>query len=93
MQQANWAINDLKYKQLEVVEVFVKGQDVFALLLMGYGKSLYYKCLAFCVGCLGCTSHRYVDLLVHTTGAMLHICCKCEAVTHYMHTLGLIIFI
>ena len=35
----------LKSEQLDVVEAFVKGRDVFALLPTGYGKSLCFGCL------------------------------------------------
>ena len=35
----------LKSEQLKVVETFVKGRDVFAVLPTGYGKSLCYGCL------------------------------------------------
>ena len=35
----------LKPEQLEVVEIFVKGRDVFAVLPTGYGKSLCFGCL------------------------------------------------
>ena len=31
---------DLKQEQLRVVEAFVEGRDVFAVLPFGYGKSL-----------------------------------------------------
>ena len=36
---------DLKPVQLKVIETFVKGCDVFAVLPTGYGKSLCYRCL------------------------------------------------
>ena len=36
---------DLKPEQLKVVETFVQGRDVFAVLPTGYGKSLCYACL------------------------------------------------
>ena len=36
---------DLKQEQLRVVEAFVHGHDVFAVLPTGYGKSLCYACL------------------------------------------------
>ena len=36
---------DLKQEQLRVVEAFVEGLDVFAVLPTGYGKSLCYACL------------------------------------------------
>ena len=36
---------DLKPEQLKVVETFVKGRDVFAVLPTDYGKSLCYGCL------------------------------------------------
>lgn len=37
--------SDLKQEQLRVVEAFVQGRDVFAVLPTGYGKSLCYACL------------------------------------------------
>ena len=36
---------DLKSHQLEVILAFVTGNDVFAVLPTGYGKSLCYACL------------------------------------------------
>ena len=36
---------DLKQEQLRVVEAFVEGRDVSAVLPTGYGKSLCYACL------------------------------------------------
>ena len=36
---------DLKPEQLDVVETFVKGRDVFAVLLTDFGKSLCFACL------------------------------------------------
>ena len=36
---------DLKPEQLKVVEMFIKGCDVFAVLPTGYRKSLCYACL------------------------------------------------
>ena len=36
---------DLKPEQLDIVETFVKGRDVFAVLPTGYGKSLCFGCL------------------------------------------------
>ena len=36
---------NLKPEQLDVVETFVKGRDVFAVLPTGYGKSLCFGCL------------------------------------------------
>ena len=33
---------DLKLEQLEVVETFVKGRDMFAVLPTGYGKRLSF---------------------------------------------------
>ena len=36
---------NLKLEQLDVVEAFVKGCDVFAVLQTGYGKSLCFGCL------------------------------------------------
>ena len=36
---------DLKPEQLEVVETFVKGRDLFAVLPTGYGKSPCFGCL------------------------------------------------
>ena len=35
----------MKPEQLRVVEAFVQGRDVFAILPTGYGKSLCYGCL------------------------------------------------
>ena len=35
----------LKPDQADVIEAFVKGRDVFAVLPTGYGKSLCYGCL------------------------------------------------
>ena len=35
----------LREKQVEVVESFVRGNDVFGVLPTGYGKSLCYGCL------------------------------------------------
>ncbi len=44
--------HNLKLEQLAVIETFVKGCDVFAVLPMGYGKSLalhaYLLCLTNC---------------------------------------------
>ena len=37
--------SDLKQEQLRVVETFVQGRDVFAVLPAGYEKSLCYACL------------------------------------------------
>ena len=47
---AQTAANELGYRQLkpeqaDVIEAFVKGRDVFAVLPTGYGKSLCYGCL------------------------------------------------
>ena len=36
---------ELREKQAEVLEKFVSGHDVFAVLPTGYGKSLCYACL------------------------------------------------
>ena len=36
---------DLKSHQLEVILAFITGNDVFAVLPTGYGKSLCYACL------------------------------------------------
>ena len=36
---------EMKPQQLEVVEVFVRGNDVFGVLPTGYWKSLCYACL------------------------------------------------
>ena len=35
----------LKPEQADVIEAFVKGRDMFAVLPTGYGKSLRYGCL------------------------------------------------
>lgn len=35
----------MKSEQLQVVESFVKGNDVFGVLPTGFGKSLCYACL------------------------------------------------
>ncbi len=37
--------SEMKLQQLQVVEAFVKGYDVFGVLPTGYGKSLCYACL------------------------------------------------
>ena len=37
--------NQLKEKQVEVVEKFLSGHDIFGVLPTGYGKSLCYACL------------------------------------------------
>ena len=36
---------DVKPEQMKVVEAYVQGRDVFAVLPTGYGKSLGYSCL------------------------------------------------
>ena len=38
---------DLKPSQLDVIEGFVQGRDVFAILPTGYGKRLCYACLPY----------------------------------------------
>ena len=35
----------IKSEQLQIVEAFVTGHDVFGVLPTGYGKSLCYACL------------------------------------------------
>ena len=42
----------LKEKQIEVIVNLVKGNDVFAVLPTGYGKSLCYICLPKVCDCL-----------------------------------------
>ena len=42
----------MKPEQLQVVESFVTGHDVFAVLPTGYGKSLCYACLPLVYECL-----------------------------------------
>ena len=42
----------LKEKQIEVIVNLVKGNDVFAVLPTGYGKSLCYICLPKVYDCL-----------------------------------------
>ena len=39
---------DLKLEQMEVVETFVKGRDVFAILPTGYGKFVF-RLPAYCI--------------------------------------------
>ena len=36
---------DVKPEQMKVVDAYVQGRDVFAVLPTGYGKSLCYGCL------------------------------------------------
>ena len=42
----------LKDKQKEVIVNFMKGSDVFVVLLTGYGKCLCYTCLPKVYDCL-----------------------------------------
>ena len=42
----------MKSEQLQIVESFVTGHDVFGVLPMGYGKSLCYACLPLVFDCL-----------------------------------------
>ena len=65
---------DLKHVQLKVIETFVKGCDVFAVLTTGYGKRMSPDCIRQGIGngrgvlsivgvlmllrSLECTSHR-----------------------------------
>jgi len=37
--------SSLKEEQLKVVTAFLEGRDVFAVVPMGYGKSLWFGCL------------------------------------------------
>lgn len=37
----------LKEEQVEVVEAYISGRDVFAVLPTGFGKSLCFACLPF----------------------------------------------
>ena len=37
---------DVKPEQMKVVEAYVQGRDVFAVLPTGYGKSLCYGCFS-----------------------------------------------
>jgi hypothetical protein len=46
-------LDGLKKEQLEVVVAFLSGQDVFAVLPTGFGKSLCYGCLPFAFEHLG----------------------------------------
>ena len=39
----------MKSEQLRVVEAFVQGRDVFAILPTGYGKNLCYGCSHLCL--------------------------------------------
>ena len=50
----------LKDKQKDVITNFLSGNDVFAILPMGYGKSLCYTCLP-----------RACDILSETEGSMI----------------------
>ena len=43
---------NLKPVQKEVVTSFLKGNDVFAILPTGYGKSLFFTCLPFALDML-----------------------------------------
>ena len=42
----------MKSEQLQIVESFVTGHDVFGVLPTGYGKSLCYACLPSVFDCL-----------------------------------------
>ena len=42
----------MKSEQLQIVESFVTGHDVFGVLPTGYGKSLCYACLPLVFDCL-----------------------------------------
>ena len=40
--------------QLKVIMSFIAGKDVFAILPMGYGKSLCYFSRSFLIACIDC---------------------------------------
>ena len=58
---------ELKPVQLEVIETFVKGRDVFAVLPTGYGKSLCYGCLPIVFDKLLGTKGEHCSIVVVVT--------------------------
>ena len=55
----------LKKEQLEVIVKFIQGEDVFAVLPTGFGKSLCYACLPGVFDALYASSGSLVVVISH----------------------------
>ena len=66
----------LKNKQKSVLTNYILGNDVFAMLPTGFGKSLCYACLP-CV----------FDHLLGTTNSIVKLKLYCEAKSDKMHNI------
>ena len=62
--------NNLKDEQKSVITHFVSGSDVFAILPMGFGKSLCYACLPGVLDCLSGMTNSIVVVLTLLTATM-----------------------
>ena len=60
----------LKDEQLKVLSSFIAGNDVFAALPTGYGKSLCYACLPGVFDLLLSTSNSVVVVITPLTAIM-----------------------
>ena len=61
----------MKKEQLEVVLAFLSGNDVFAVLPTGFGKSLCYACLPFAFELLGETEEGPIVVVVTPLTAIM----------------------
>uniref|UniRef100_A0A1X7UG53 DNA 3'-5' helicase n=1 Tax=Amphimedon queenslandica TaxID=400682 RepID=A0A1X7UG53_AMPQE len=71
----------LKAEQMQVISKFVEGNDVFAMLPTGFGKSLCYLCLPIVFDMLQ-DNFRQEDLSIIVIVTPLTALIKDQALTH-----------
>ena len=80
--------SSLKELQVKVVSSFVEGNDVFAVLLTGYGKTLCYACLPHLFDYLLQTKEPSIVIVVTPLTAIMEDQVSCGNKTTLLNVLG-----
>ena len=66
----NWVLQTLNQSKRKLLRVFLEGNDVFAVLPTGYGKSLCYTCLPVAFDLMNETKGLIVVVITPLTAIM-----------------------